>query len=449
MDGELENEVKNDIEKVVSTDPSSEKDISPIIINRLEGVSAADHNEENAENMKANEVPVEKAATSEPEENSGYAVSSTNEDLIVKINEVKEQPVPHEVSVHHKTPETENISPTQEEEDEAEEGEPTAARADKEDISYGEYMQLLQVLCEERDKASQHSSRLQMELAEYFHKKARDDGRVERELSVSEQLQEYEEHIKILSDLKQQLTSDSETAQQQEEELSLQSQERLNKVEDEWRMFLALKQDVAVTLLYRCLGRQAAQAKVESILAAEQLRQDKLIKLRLKNIKLGRRIQRLEAELREGEEHARDSLQLQFEQLQAERMELKRHIDKQNEESLKMQRKISSSLEVLSNVKEKLFWKQKEVQTKREQLAEVEATVAMKKDILARTKQTRNSLQRNNLKLMERCGLLGNRVLLRDFEDTVDASNHLEEQLGNLKDQQAEIIFKCGRWKKK
>lgn len=109
---------------------------------------------------------------------------------------------------------------------------------------------------------------------------------------------------------------------------------------------MALKHDVAVSVLSRRLGKQTARAKVESILAAERLRHDKLIKLRLKNIKLKIKIHRLEAELRDGEEHTRDPLQVQFEQLQAERLELKKHAEKQNEESLKMQKKISSSLEV-------------------------------------------------------------------------------------------------------
>lgn len=75
--------------------------------------------------------------------------------------------------------------------------------------------------------------------------------------------------------------------------------------------------------------------------------------------------------------------------------------------------------------------------------------MARKRDLLTRTKQARNSLQRDNLRLKEQRGLLGNRVLLRDFEDTVDATDHLEERLENLKDTQAEIVFRCGRWKKR
>lgn len=109
---------------------------------------------------------------------------------------------------------------------------------------------------------------------------------------------------------------------------------------------MALKRDAAMSVLSRRLGKQVAQAQVESTLAAEQLRQDELIKLRLQNIKLKTKIHRLEARLRDGEEHTRDPVQVQFERLQAERLELKKEAEKQNEEALMVERKICGSLEV-------------------------------------------------------------------------------------------------------
>lgn len=104
--------------------------------------------------------------------------------------------------------------------------------------------------------------------------------------------------------------------------------------------------------------------------------------------------------------------------------------------------------QVLSNVKEKLFWNQMQVKSKRAQLSELEAMLARKRDLLTRTKQAHSSLQKDNLRLKKCQGLLGNSILLQDFEDTVDAADQLEEQLENLKCQQAEIVFSCGRWKK-
>ncbi|XP_029311323.1 cilia- and flagella-associated protein 184 [Cottoperca gobio] len=465
MDGETENEVKYNW--AVSADSSNEEDNSPITVNgnEKEGVPAeiaeSDHDEENSESMKAaEEAHTEKAATSEPEESSGKEFPSvdyitTSEDLDVKINVLNEQPMSHKESVVFEinsndndgpprlpleTPGRQNTNPTQGEE-EAEEEEPSSAPADKEQINYAEYMQL----CADRDKASQRRSLLQMKLTELFRKKDGDDAQLDREIQVSEQLKGYEKCINILTDLKQQLTADTETAQQQAEELRFISQEKLDKVENEWRAFVALKQDVAVRVLSRRLGKQAAQTKVEATLATEKLLQHKLIKLRLKHIKLRFNIHRLEAELCEGEKHARDPLDLQYEQLQAERLELKKHTEKQNEESLKIKIKISCNLELLSNVKEKLFWSEMEVQAKREKLA----MVAGKRDLLIRTRQARRGLQKDNLRLKEHRGLLGNRVLLRDFEDTVDASDYMEEKLEDLKCRQADIVLSYGRWKKK
>lgn len=109
---------------------------------------------------------------------------------------------------------------------------------------------------------------------------------------------------------------------------------------------VALKQDAAVSALSRRLGKEAARARVQSVLTEEQLRQDELTEARLKHFKLSFRIRRLEAELREREEQRRDPLQIQFEQLQARRLEEKKQAEKQSEELLKLHRKISSSLEV-------------------------------------------------------------------------------------------------------
>lgn len=98
--------------------------------------------------------------------------------------------------------------------------------------------------------------------------------------------------------------------------------------------------------LSRRLGKEEAQARVKFILTAEQHRQDQLIKRRLKHFKLMSRIHRLEAELREEEELDEDPSQIQFDHLQAERMDKRRHDEKRSEELSKLQKKINSNLVV-------------------------------------------------------------------------------------------------------
>lgn len=228
-------------------------------------------------------------------------------------------------------------------------------------------------------------------------------------------------------------------------------------MDSEWRAFLAQKKKAVVPELSRRLGFQAARAKVDSILEAEQQQQEELVKQRLKNIRLNIKIRRLEAALRDWEED-RDPVQVQFEQLQAKRLEQKRQAEKEKERSAKMQQKICSSLEVgpsvhgkvctpprwltvlrfaqlLSNMKEKIFLSETHVQLRREELAELEAEVARKRDHLLRTQQACSRLHQDNARLKEEWGLLGHKMLLQDLETTLDATNSMEQHLRALKEQ--------------
>ncbi|CAB1416116.1 unnamed protein product [Pleuronectes platessa] len=407
-------------------------------------IEASHHGEENSS------APVESASSESGEQLPGTDSLTASQHL----QEDSEQPVSHveldisdgdgRPTLHLEASESEGSTrPVQEEEEEAEEEEIAAASPDPTQgeglISEDEEQRLWREQCEERDEALKRNSQLKMKLAKYLSKKSRDT--VQLETPGSGQLQEYGKS-NILTDMKRQLASDLEVAQREEEELRLQSQEQSDKVEKEWQEFVALKQDVAVTVLSRYLGKRTAQTKVESTLASEQHKQDKLIKLWGMSMKLKMRIHRLEAELREVEDQRKDPVQLFIGQLHAARLEHKKLVERQNEESIRLHNRIHSSLEVLSNVKEKLFWSQREIEARREQLAEVEAIVARKREVLTTTKNEPKSLQRDIQRLKESQGLLGNRPLLRDFEDTVNACDHLEEQLENLKCRRSELLGK-------
>ncbi|KAM4714524.1 cilia- and flagella-associated protein 184 [Anableps anableps] len=397
----------------------------------------SDHEDELSSSRDVKKDPsVEEAATCGPEQSSSEQVLSLSQSVIFEIDSSNNGGF---LGLNLETPKRE--TPPQEEGEGS-----TAAATDNKKVQYEDS---LRELSTEPDEARQLNRQLQMKLAEYFHNRPIDGGQLRRDRPEEEQLQEYEEYIQILSELKQQLSTASETAQQQAEELRLRSQEKLDKVEEEWEAFMALKQDAAVMALSRRLGKEHAWSKVQSVLAAERLRQNELTKLRLKHFKLRFKIHRLETELRGVSQHGEDPLQVQFEQLQAIMLERKKQAERESEESTKLQKKTSRCLEVLTHTKEKLYWSQMEVQAKRRRLAEVEALVAKKRDLLSQTKLARNNLQRDNRRLKERCGLLGNGDLLRHFEETVDASEQLEKRLEDLKFREAEISFRCGTWRQK
>merc|ERR1711879_889145 len=124
-------------------------------------------------------------------------------------------------------------------------------------------------------------------------------------------------------------------------------------------------------------------------------------------------------------------------------------IEERNEELLKLRKKITSTVQVLTHLKEKLQYVQGENLVQSESLKEVEAELAQSRDILSRTKQARDALRIDNQRPRQNCGLLGNEPLLRDFEERRDEKDDLNSKLDQLKMKHAELTLHCQQVRRK
>jgi hypothetical protein len=163
---------------------------------------------------------------------------------------------------------------------------------------------------------------------------------------------------------------------------------------------------------------------------------------------------------------------IDFEQLKIENQTYNEKIEERNEELLRLRKKITTIVQVLTHVKEKLqfcivgrllggaWWVRSygdshlcmnarswicrtNIQTENQDLAEelisVEEQVAVARDRLPTLKQHRDRLRILNTNLKESNGMLGNRSLLRDYELRTDQAEGLKEQITNLRTHHADI----------
>ena len=86
---------------------------------------------------------------------------------------------------------------------------------------------------------------------------------------------------------------------------------------------------------------------------------------------------------------------------------------------------------------------------KKAELMEIETQVAQKRDILTKTKQARDGLRLDNIRLNQKCGLLGKESLLRDMEEKVDRTEVLNQCLASLKHHHAGLVLSCRGVKQK
>lgn len=163
----------------------------------------------------------ESVSTSRPEETCGNAAAGAT-----SSKGGHGQPASHQESVvfdldvddHQEGTSGLNLEIPERGEDEVKQ---TATPADH--GGYEENLRLHQELNEERDEAVAHGARLQARVAEHLRRNAPDEGR----LATPEA---YESHLRLLSEMRRELSEASESAQQQAERLRLRCQEKQEKV---------------------------------------------------------------------------------------------------------------------------------------------------------------------------------------------------------------------------
>ncbi|XP_072044509.1 cilia- and flagella-associated protein 184-like [Amphiura filiformis] len=346
------------------------------------------------------------------------------------------------------------VSPLEEEDEgEEEEEEEEEEYYDEEDevpwVTREELLEMYQAALTERETLQNQNVQLQHKLAEYFRKKKTDDQRQEMDKNVTDQEQRYLKYMSNLEDLRKQQEEEDEGLKVQQEELKDRRQEKLDWVEDEGMRFGELKKQVAMDAISSRSGKPIPQRDVELYLISEQKKEEEVKVVRLENIKLKNRLKKREQQLKAKEELAEGLHLIDFEQLKIENQTYNEKIEERNEELLKLRKKITSTVQVLTHVKEKLQFVQAENQVQKGNLKEVEATVAQKRDILSRTKKARDSLRIDNQRLRQKCGLLGNTPLLRDFEERKDEGDALRSKLDRLKRQHAELTLNCAGVRRK
>ncbi|KAM9237570.1 cilia- and flagella-associated protein 184 [Dugong dugon] len=319
-----------------------------------------------------------------------------------------------------------------------------------------ELLEQYRALLVERNRYQRYNMYLQHKIQDSLRKKkgveaaeAPDKG---TEPEAPEKEQVYLRYLAALEELKKQEADDLDWFRQELVQLKQQCQEKLTRVEKEWRAFQALKKQVVLQALGSCRlrgGRQAALREVEQIQALEDKKEKEMSAVRLENVQLKQSLAHFETRMRTQEDLTKGLLLIDFEQLKIENQTFNEKVEERNEELLKLRNKVINNVQIITHVKEKLHFVETENMYKKSQLLEMEALVARKRDILTKTKQARDRLRLDNVRLNQKCGLLGKESLLQDMEEKVDKTEVLNQRLEALKRHHAGLALSCKGVKQK
>ena len=164
---------------------------------------------------------------------------------------------------------------------------------------------------------------------------------------------------------------------------------------------------------------------------------------RIRFISLRNKLRKYESALKHKEQLDEGLHLIDFEQLKIENQAHNEKIEERNEELLKLRKKITTTVQVLTHVKEKLQFVQTENHQLRRDLEELDAQVVAGRTTLGRLKVVRDNIRRDNQQLREAGGLVNSVDLLRDFERRNGDVGTLEVELKELKEQHGRLTGKA------
>ncbi|XP_012512210.1 PREDICTED: coiled-coil domain-containing protein 96 [Propithecus coquereli] len=431
-----------------------------------EAVPEEPKKEEEAEEEEEGEEEEAAAAAAGGKKEAGSQASP----LPTTTSEEEAAPAREEAEEERREAEEEEQKESEEREGKGGEGRPVKSEkegtylyGDDEDYEWSEEVQKLQEqqlrselleqyrsLLVERNRCQRYNVCLQHKICEALRKKkgleaaeVPDKG---AEAEAPEKEQVYLRYLAMLEELKKQQADDLQWYHQELAQLKKQGQEKLARAEKEWRGFQAVKKRVVMQAMGSCRmrgGRQAALREVEAIQALEDKKVKEMSAVRLENVQLKQSLVHFETRMRAQEDLTEGLLLIDCEQLKIENQTLNEKVEERNEELLKLRNKVTNNVQIITHVKEKLHFMDMENARKKEQLLEIETQVALGRDILTKTKQARDSLRVDNVKLDQKCGLLGKESLLQDLEEKVEKTELLKQRLESLKRHHAGLTLSC------
>lgn len=238
--------------------------------------------------------------------------------------------------------------------------------------------------------------------------------------------------LQDVSDRLRELEAEEDNREGTREQMQTRLDHKVAAAELVHQRFHNFKREIAMEAENSRSGRKIPENQLGAIERDEREKDEELKAVRLENIVRKHELARLESWLQSKEVLGEGLHLIDFEQLKIENQTLNEKIEERNEELLKLRKKNTQTVQVLTHIKEKLQFVQADNQLQKDNLANLETDLALRRDELAQHKKTLDQIRHDRYKLKEKSGLVDSDDLLYDFEKTKDRILELRQELKGL-----------------
>lgn len=199
--------------------------------------------------------------------------------------------------------------------------------------------------------------------------------------------------------------------------------------EDEFNAFVKAK---ALAATFPRSGKPILPKRVEEFCRDEDDLRAQVHDVRIQYIRLRNKNSKLAAQLKEKEKLTDGLHMIDFEQLKIENTNLNEKIEERNEDLLKLRKKATTTIHVLTHVKEKLEFVKAENTSLDRSVTDLEEQLAVLRDRLAHAKKERDVYANDCVRMREKMPMIGAEDLLLDYEVRKKESETLRIEIVSL-----------------
>ncbi|OAF69011.1 hypothetical protein A3Q56_03213 [Intoshia linei] len=291
--------------------------------------------------------------------------------------------------------------------------------------------------------------KIQGKLCEYFLRKKSEEVKRLNDTTDANYQTKYYKTIEMIDDINNMIVTTNDKYSMVTDEWQEKYNVKVIKANNVHTEILETIKSVALSTIDDKFGKNVTLKTFEKPFDNWKVKQQQKYVLTLANIKLKNKLQSFANTLKSKEELTDGLHLIDFEQLKIENQTYNEKIEERHVELLKLRKKITDTVQIISHTKERLNFTNIKNSLNREEFLELEKCLFIKRDDITKLKQERDYLRIENQNLMENSGLLGKTSLLKDYENRYDEKENLENELELLKKEHERLLFEFECLKKK
>ncbi|KAL5112335.1 Coiled-coil domain-containing protein 96 [Taenia crassiceps] len=330
--------------------------------------------------------------------------------------------------------------------DETDKANPTSTSSATLDSTYerrrGELLEQHKALVERRHKAGHLNMQLQTTLSEHFRRRRAEGGDIAHSNIDSmtssiidtgiDYTSRYAKHMDTLAQVRNQFMEQKECLERELNSLKDLSDYKTSKAANKQAELAEFLLSQGKKAISSRTGRPLPMEHYRNLIETWQRKRAIVAAERLENLKLQRQVEKINAAFKAYD--LSESLHLiDFEQMKIENQTYSEKIEERNEETGKLSRKITNTVQIITHANEKLQFCQAENSQLKDQLNLWAEKSSNDRDTLSKLKQSRDALRAKHAALVRACGLLGRPEMLRGYEQSVNDVELKKSEILNTK----------------